>query len=110
MFASWCPPCRSEAPILAAEQRSLKAHGATVLGVTYLDNPTASEQFVRQQHVTYPVVRDVNGTLARSFGTFQVPETFIINRQGRVQALLRFELTSTSWLRSNVDKILSQPS
>ncbi|HET9103909.1 MAG TPA: TlpA disulfide reductase family protein [Solirubrobacteraceae bacterium] len=110
MFASWCPPCKAEAPILAAEQRFLQAHDATVLGVTYLDNPSASEQFVRQEHVTYPVVRDVNGTLARSFGTFQVPETFIINRRGRVQALQRSELVDGSWLHSNLAKILSEPS
>ena len=39
VFASWCDPCKAEAPVLADAQRSLSAHGATVLGVTYLDNP-----------------------------------------------------------------------
>ncbi len=106
VFASWCGPCKAEAPILADAERSLRARGATILGVTYLDNPTASEQFVRQEHITYPVVRDVEGNLVRSFGTTGVPETFVINRQGRVQALRRFQLDGT-WLKSVLPPILS---
>ena len=110
VFASWCPPCKAEAPILARLQSTLKAHNGTVLGVTFQDNPSASEQFVRQEHIDYPVVRDVSGDFARSYGTFQVPETFIINRQGHVQALQRSELTSSAWLHTQVAKILSEPS
>ena len=109
MFASWCTACVSEAPVLAAAQPYLKAHGATLLGVDWQDNPTASAQFARQQHIAYPVIRDVNGDLARSFGTYQVPETFIINRQGHVTALRRFQLTSQTWLRSHLAKILGEP-
>jgi cytochrome c biogenesis protein CcmG/thiol:disulfide interchange protein DsbE len=106
VFASWCGPCKAEAPILADAQRSLRAHDATILGVTYLDNPTASAQFVRQEHITYPVLRDVGGDFVRSFGTTGVPETFVINRQGRVEALRRFQLDGT-WLKSVLPPILS---
>lgn len=110
VFASWCPPCKAEAPILAHLQSTLKAHNATVLGVTFQDNPSASEQFVQQQHIDYPVVRDVSGDFARSWGTYQVPETFIINRQGHVQALQRSQLTNGAWLRTQVAKVLGEPS
>lgn len=106
VFASWCGPCRAEAPILTDAERSLRAHGATVLGVTYLDNPTASERFVHQQHIAYPVVRDVEGNLVRSFGTSGVPETFVINRQGRIQALRRYQLDNT-WLKTTLPSILA---
>ena len=75
VFASWCDPCKAEAPILARTQRQLAHHDATILGVTYLDNSSSSEQFVRQQHITYPVLRDVSGSFVRSFGTTGVPET-----------------------------------
>ncbi len=94
VFASWCQPCQSEAPILSAEQRQLVRHGATLLGVTYLDNTIASEQFAHQYHIDDPVLRDVSGDFVRSFGTTGVPETFVINRQGRIQALQRFPVTS----------------
>jgi cytochrome c biogenesis protein CcmG/thiol:disulfide interchange protein DsbE len=110
VFASWCDPCLQEAPILAHEQRMLTKHGATIVGVTYLDNSTASEQFVKQQHIIYPVLRDVSGDLVRSFGTTGVPETFIINREGEIQALRRYQLVGYSWLDSTLSKILAQKS
>jgi cytochrome c biogenesis protein CcmG/thiol:disulfide interchange protein DsbE len=109
VFASWCQPCQAEAPILDQEQRVLAGHDATILGVTYLDNSADSERFVRQWHITYPVVRDVNGDFVRSFGTTGVPETFVIDRQGRIAALRRFQLDN-SWLAKTLPPILAQPS
>jgi cytochrome c biogenesis protein CcmG/thiol:disulfide interchange protein DsbE len=67
VFASWCEPCAGEAPLLSREQRTLIKEGATMVGVTYLDNSSASEQFDRHYHITYPVLRDVSGnSCARS--------------------------------------------
>jgi cytochrome c biogenesis protein CcmG, thiol:disulfide interchange protein DsbE len=109
VFASWCIPCAQEAPILNAEQRILAKHGGTVLGVTYLDNSVDSEAFVRQQHITYPVLRDVSGSFVRSWGVDGVPETFVINRQGKVAALRRYQLAG-SWLEQAVAPILAKRS
>ena len=100
MFASWCDPCKAEAPILEQEQKQLARHNATILGVTYLDNSSDSEQFVRQQHITYPVVRDVSGNFVRSFGTTGVPETFVINRNGQIAALRRYQIDN-QWLAAD---------
>lgn len=107
VFASWCDPCKAEAPILELEQKRLAGHNATILGVTYLDNSSDSQSFVRRQHITYPVVRDVSGNFVRSFGTTGVPETFVINRQGRIAALRRFQLDS-QWLAQTLPPILAQ--
>jgi cytochrome c biogenesis protein CcmG/thiol:disulfide interchange protein DsbE len=109
VFASWCDPCRAEAPILAQEQRLLLKRNATIVGVTYLDNTISSEQFVRQEHITYPVLRDVSGNFVRAFGTTGVPETFVINRQGKIQALRRFQLDS-AWLEQTLPPILAERS
>jgi cytochrome c biogenesis protein CcmG/thiol:disulfide interchange protein DsbE len=109
VFASWCEPCQSEAPLLAAEQHMLAKSDATLVGVTYEDDPLASEQFAKRYHITYPVLRDVSGSFVRSFGTTGVPETFVINRQGRIQALQRYPVTS-QWLSRTLPHILAERS
>ncbi|HWE33861.1 MAG TPA: TlpA disulfide reductase family protein, partial [Solirubrobacteraceae bacterium] len=109
LFASWCDPCKAEARILKQVQRDIHGHDATVLGVTYLDTTTDSEHFVRQEHINYPVVRDVSGNFARAWGANGIPETFVIDRAGRVVALRRYQLAG-NWLAQSVNRVLSQSS
>jgi cytochrome c biogenesis protein CcmG, thiol:disulfide interchange protein DsbE len=109
LFASWCQPCQAEAPILEQEQQRIAKDNATILGVTYQDDSNASENFVQENHLTYPVIRDVNGNLARAFGADGIPETFVINRQGKVVALQRQQLAG-NWLRQTVAQVLNERS
>lgn len=106
VFASWCTPCVAEAPVLERTEQRIASHNATVVGVTYLDNSSDSAQFVHQHHISYPVLRDVSGNFVRSFGTTGVPETFVINRQGKIQALRRYQLNGT-WLSQTLPHILA---
>lgn len=105
VFASWCTPCVAEAPVLEQTERRIAAHNATVLGITYLDNSSDSEQFVHRHHISYPVLRDVSGNFVRAYGTTGVPETFVINRSGRIVALRRYPVTS-QWLRRTLTPLL----
>jgi len=109
VFASWCDPCQAEAPVLERAQQTIATKNATVLGVTYLDTSSDSEQFVRHWHLTYPVVRDISGNFIRSFGTTGVPETFVIDRQGRIAALRRYQVDS-SWLDQTLRPLLAERS
>jgi cytochrome c biogenesis protein CcmG/thiol:disulfide interchange protein DsbE len=109
VFASWCVPCRSEASILDKEQSVLVRHDATVIGVTYQDNTNDSQAFVRQEQISYPVLRDVSGDFVRSWGVNGVPETFVIDRHGRIVALRRYQLAGT-WLQKTVAPLLAQRS
>jgi cytochrome c biogenesis protein CcmG, thiol:disulfide interchange protein DsbE len=107
LFASWCQPCQAEAPILDRTQRQISKLGATVLGVTYRDTTGDAEQFMRQEHIRYPVVRDVGGGFARAYGANGIPETFVIDRSGRVAAVRRYQLAG-DWLRTTLSRVLAQ--
>jgi cytochrome c biogenesis protein CcmG/thiol:disulfide interchange protein DsbE len=95
-WASWCEPCRAEAPILEQTQSKLAAaHSGTVLGATYNDAPDHSQKFEREFKVTYPSLRDVGTDLASKFGTRALPETFVLDRQGRVVAISRGQVSQS---------------
>ena len=91
-WASWCPPCRQEAPLLARFQKTLAPRG-TVLGVTYKDEPSASLKFARKYGLTYPSLFDGKLQMAPKYGTTALPETFVIDGRGRIVALSRGEVT-----------------
>jgi len=92
-WASWCEPCQAEAPRLEHAQLELQSHGGTVLGVSYLDASPDSLAFVRRFHLTYPSLRDTTGDFAHSYGTDQLPESFVIDRAGHIAAISRGEVT-----------------
>lgn len=88
-WASWCDPCKQEAPLLAQAERQMLPHQATIVGVTYKDATPDSQSFMRQYRLSYPMLRDVDGSFASAFGTNALPESFVIDRQGRVRAISR---------------------
>jgi cytochrome c biogenesis protein CcmG/thiol:disulfide interchange protein DsbE len=109
VFASWCDPCAAEAPVLEQVQKQIAGHDATIVGVTYLDAAPDSEQFVKEHGITYPVLRDVGNAFTQDWETTGVPETYIIDRQGRVAAIRRYQVTR-SWLDSTLAPLLAERS
>lgn len=91
-WASWCEPCQEEAPLLDRAEAELARHGGTVLGVTYLDASPDSLRFVKRFHIFYPNLRDTTGDFAHVYGTDQLPETFVIDRDGHIRQISRGEV------------------
>ena len=98
LWASWCAPCRQEAPALREAQAQFDSDGkGTVLGATFNDPVKKSRAFVKELKLTFPNARDVGTKLAREYGTRNLPETFVIDREGRVVAISRGAL-DRAWL------------
>jgi cytochrome c biogenesis protein CcmG/thiol:disulfide interchange protein DsbE len=107
-WASWCEPCKAEAPILQRAQASLtRTHAGTVLGATYEDAGDDSLAFERAEKVTYPSVRDLGTELAQKYGTNKLPETFVLDRRGRIVAISRGQI-GESFLTRAIAKAQAQ--
>ncbi len=83
-WASDCVPCAHEAGALEAVYRQYRRQGLVVLGVDTEDFSADAWRFVQRHRVTYPNVRDGSGTVAARYGVFGTPETFVLDRRGRV--------------------------
>jgi cytochrome c biogenesis protein CcmG/thiol:disulfide interchange protein DsbE len=88
-WASWCPPCRDESPLLERWQQRIAPRGGTVLGVDSLDVISDARGFMRHYGLTYPMLHDGDGHSQQRFGVTGYPETFVIDRRGRIAALRR---------------------
>jgi cytochrome c biogenesis protein CcmG, thiol:disulfide interchange protein DsbE len=88
-WASWCGPCRAEAPALESFQRHHGGGGFTVLGIDSRDLSGDGRAFVRRFGLSYPQLRDGDGSAAHDFGTTGVPENYLVDPQGKVRLLQR---------------------
>jgi cytochrome c biogenesis protein CcmG/thiol:disulfide interchange protein DsbE len=85
-WATWCQPCVDEAPSLNALQKEIAPMGGTVLGVSVDDDQAAYEQFLRTYNIDYPTYRDPSKQIPLSYGTSMYPETYVIDRDGRINS------------------------
>lgn len=83
-WATWCPPCVEEAPSLEKFARQMQPLGVRVVGVSVDQNLPDLQKFISSYHLTYPILRDPNQSLAGRFGTHMFPETYIFDRDGRL--------------------------
>jgi cytochrome c biogenesis protein CcmG/thiol:disulfide interchange protein DsbE len=83
-WASWCPPCRAEARTLEAAWQKYQERDVVFLGVNIQDREEAARGFLQEFGITYPNGRDRAGKIAIAYGVWGLPETFIIDRDGRI--------------------------
>ena len=98
-WASWCPPCRGESPILERWHRRIAARGGTMLGVDVLDLESDARAFVHRYGMTYPIVRDGDGGSRKAFDVYQQPDTIVIDRRGRIATVVRGPITDADMQR-----------
>ncbi|GAB3443645.1 TlpA disulfide reductase family protein [Streptomonospora sediminis] len=110
-WASWCGPCRSEAPVLNEIYAEHKDDGLAFLGVNIKDNATAAEAFEENQDIEYPSLYDQPGKVPQAFRETvppaAIPSTLVIDRQGRIAARVIGE-TGYNELSGLVEPVLGE--
>jgi cytochrome c biogenesis protein CcmG/thiol:disulfide interchange protein DsbE len=83
-WASWCAPCKSEAPRFEAAWRQWRSRGVVIVGVDAQDFSGDARKFIRRYGLTYPNVHDGPGSILSKYGVTGFPETYFVSRTGRL--------------------------
>ncbi len=94
-WATWCPPCIQELPSLDALSRRFGGQGVVVLGVSVDKDEKAYRAFLSRVKIAFQTARDPEQKINREYGTAQFPETYIIDRSGKVVEKV---INATNWM------------
>jgi cytochrome c biogenesis protein CcmG, thiol:disulfide interchange protein DsbE len=108
VWASWCEPCRDELPLIQKAHKRLSARGGTVLGIDVKENTGAALAAVEEYGLSFPNLRDRDGSFVRAWGQTGYPESYVLDRQGRVAAVRRLPVTQ-KWLDATLPPLLDEP-
>jgi cytochrome c biogenesis protein CcmG/thiol:disulfide interchange protein DsbE len=103
-WATWCRPCYEEHPVLVANAQSMQGE-VQFLGVVFQDKEEKIQQFLNERGMAYPTVVDQAGKTAIAYGVGGVPETFFLDRTGKVVAKFEGPIDPDT-LRQNVRKAM----
>jgi cytochrome c biogenesis protein CcmG, thiol:disulfide interchange protein DsbE len=104
-WATWCPPCVDEMPSLVHLQQRLKDKGVTVLAVSVDVDEGAYRRFLKDHNIDLLTVRDPDHKSSNLYGTFKFPETYIIDRDGKMR---RKFIGEVDWNQAEVVEFLSK--
>jgi cytochrome c biogenesis protein CcmG/thiol:disulfide interchange protein DsbE len=107
VWASWCPPCQSEMPLLQRTHEKIAREGGVVLGIDTQEPPEDALGFLRKKDITFPSLRDRDREYGRQYGVSAYPETFLIDRAGRIAAIRRGPVTQR-WLDQHLTPLLRE--
>jgi peroxiredoxin len=109
-WATWCPPCVDEMPSLQKLHDALSDKGLVVLAVSVDERYSDIEEFVGTFQLRFPIVHDAGKRTSREFQTFRYPESFIVDRDGRIRSKV---IGARDWVAPTVIRdfvaLLSEP-
>jgi cytochrome c biogenesis protein CcmG/thiol:disulfide interchange protein DsbE len=105
LWASWCIPCRQEAPTLERFYRRQRADDTTVVGINVQDNGDDAIAFLREHPTTYAQLRSVGDERSSAFGSTGVPENFLVDPRGRLALIWRGPVDDR-FLRDRVEPLI----
>ena len=109
VWSSWCiPACYNEAPALEAAWQRYRSRDVVIIGVNYQDRDAAAQEFLSRFQLSFPNGPDVGSKIAIEYGVYGVPETFFIDRDGRI-AYKHVGEISLPILVQRIEQLLHQP-
>jgi cytochrome c biogenesis protein CcmG, thiol:disulfide interchange protein DsbE len=106
VWASWCAPCRQELRLLAEVARTWAGHGVSLIGLDVRDDEKQARELLTAVGAAgSTVIPDPDGSTAVSWGVRGVPETFVVDRAGRIRARAQGAVTA-DWLRQQVSRLV----
>lgn len=107
VWASWCVPCQREQPVFVAAYRDLAPRGLKIVGIDVRDDTAAARAFqARYGRAPWPSVQDQDGRRAVDWGTFALPETYLVGPDGTIVSKAVGELDA-AWIQDNVVPLLA---
>jgi peroxiredoxin len=85
-WAEWCGPCKSEMPSLQRLSDNYKGKDFVLLGINVSDPVSEAKKYAEKANLTFPIVCDVDSSVAASYGAQSIPLTYIIDKTGTVVA------------------------
>ncbi|NJN16825.1 MAG: TlpA family protein disulfide reductase [Oscillochloris sp.] len=107
IWATWCPPCRAEMPMIEAAFREYRDEGFVVLAVNLREDATTVAAYMQQSDLTFPALLDHDGAVGAAYRANVVPSSFFIDRQGIVRAVYRGPLPR-SVIAGTVEQLLAE--
>ncbi|MDP4620860.1 MAG: TlpA family protein disulfide reductase [Thermoleophilia bacterium] len=108
LWASWCGPCKEEAPVLEAVSDRYREKGVIVLGIDIQDLTEDALAFIEEYRLTYPSLRDGSDVSKTSLEATGVPETYLIDRTGRIALHIAGPVSNTAQLSVPIDQVLAE--
>jgi cytochrome c-type biogenesis protein CcmF len=105
-WATWCPPCEDELPDLQAVWEEYQAEGVVVIGIAFQEEEATVLQMASQTGITFPLGLEAGDSISAAYGITAVPETFVVDREGRV-AYIHIGSVTAEGLRSELDSLLA---
>jgi len=108
IWATWCPPCCAEMPVIEEYYHGYKERGFIVLGVnsTAQDNPLDIVPFVKEYSLTFPILLDETNSMGAKYNLRSLPSSYFINRNGTIAEIVIGGPMSETQLQTNIEEIL----
>lgn len=107
-WATWCPPCRAEMPYIQEifDDKEWSDKGLVILAIDKGESPSTVENFMQSYNLSFPVLLDINQNVALEYNIRGIPTTFLIDKDGIIQAIKVGAFSSKADIENNLSKII----